>query len=188
MFLPAADATPFMIVAKGDSRVPSPLSSSPCSLDTNTPSSFVVQQLASSETSPVQAWVPLPPSPPVPVVPLMLLEPPVLAEPPVLTEPPLGPPASLPLPLPPVLPAVPALELLAAAPQVAVAVQSSAELPQAESCTLTRPIPKASVEKAVMRMLVAPKSQKVPDRLSFTDPIDAASGRVRSTSTEGSRP
>src|SRR6188768_2908880 len=114
---------PAVIVLNGASLVPLPVSSA-ASLETKTPRSLVVQQAASSATSPVQAWLPLPPSPPTPMVPLVFEEPATLAVPPLLA------PASLPLP-PPDLPALPACAVPAVAPQVAVALQSSDELLQA---------------------------------------------------------
>src|SRR5438874_2652033 len=125
---------PLVMVANGSSLVPSPVASSPCSLETKTPNSLLVQHVGSSDTSPVHAFAPPPPSPPAPlmpltpVVPLMAIEPPLIA-------PPLLLPASLPLPLPPppALPALPACEVPAVLPQVASALQSSDELLPAES-------------------------------------------------------
>jgi hypothetical protein len=52
------------------------------------------------------------------------------------------------------LPEPPASEL-GALPHEAVLVQSSALLLQADSCKLTKPMPKDSAEKAMMRRVVA---------------------------------
>src|SRR5882724_11901004 len=147
---------PRWIVAKGSSLVPSPAASSPCSLETKTPNSLLVQHAASSDTSPVQALLPPPPSPPAPLMPLV----PLLEEPAVLFAPPLLPPASF--PPPPDLPALPACDVPAALPQVANATQSSDELLQAESCIPAKPNPKASIEKEKMRMLVTPSLKSSP--------------------------
>src|SRR4051812_42860224 len=107
-------AIPFVIVLNGISLVPLPLVSSPWSLETKTPRAFVVQQAASSETSPLQALVP--PSPPLPIepaVPLVFEAPDMFEAPPWLVPPSLLPP----------VPALPAAVLPPVAAQVAVALQ-----------------------------------------------------------------
>src|SRR4051812_28320591 len=131
---------PFEMVANGNSCVPSPVASFPLSLETKTPSSSLVQHAASSDTSPMQAWVPLPPSPPAPLMPLAPL---VFIEPPPPDVPPLGAPASVPLP-PPDLPALPACDVPAVLPHIAVALQSLAELLQAASWVKAAVKPKPS--------------------------------------------
>src|SRR5687768_4375093 len=147
------------MLANGASFVPSPVASLPVSLDTNTPSSFVVQHAASSATSPLHSEPPPPPSPALPLLPLAPWLPPLL-------EPAPEPPPSLPAPPPDALPALPATGDAPALPHDAVALQSSAELLQPASCDPTRPKPKpnAKVEKALIRITVAPTFRSSPTR------------------------
>jgi len=108
----------------------------------------LVQHADSLETSPVQVPLPLPPSPPPPIDPLVPL---VLEVPAAVELPPDASPPDAPLP-PADLPALPADDVPAAAPHVASALQSSAELLQADSCTTLIPRTSASAEKAEIRM------------------------------------
>jgi hypothetical protein len=98
----------------------------------------------------------MPEAPTFPPLPPPLVEPP-LVEPPL--ELPLW-PASLPPELP--FPALPELEpeLPAVVPQVAVATQSSALLPQPESCKTTAPTPNESTDKAKILMLILRMNRK----------------------------